>query len=169
MTGFHLTPTQRAALRRVARHSPDGRAARRALALLDLDRGEPVAGVARRFQVARDTVYEWAGRLRRSRLPAAQRLADAPRPGRPARQRAAAEPLIRAALLADPRRFGYRHPAWTAGLLRQHLRRAHGVAVSLATVRRAVRRLGLRWKRPRFALSRRARHWGQAKGGSSGG
>ena len=165
MHGLHLTAEQRHALRALARNGGDAREVRRALALLDLDRGEPAAAVARRYRVCRDTVYEWADRLRRR----GPRLRDAPRPGRPADRSEAAEPLIRAALGCEPLGLGYRHPAWTAGLLRQHLLRAHGLDVSVSTVRRVVRRLGLRWKRPRFVLSRRAPHWRQAKGGCSAG
>jgi transposase len=163
MRNFRLTPAQRAGLRRLARGSRDSRAVRRALALLDLDRGEPVTGIARRYGVSRETVYQWAARLGRGGPPAG-RLRDAPRSGRPAAKRRAAEELLRAALPTDPRRYGYRHPAWTAPLLRRHLRR-RGVEASEATVRRALRRLDYRWKRPRFVLSRRDPHWRQAKGG----
>jgi hypothetical protein len=53
-------------------------------------------------------------------------------------------------------------------LLRHHLRR-QGAEASATTIRRALRRLGYRWKRPRFVLSRRDPHWRQAKGGSSAG
>jgi transposase len=67
-----------------------------------------------------------------------------------------------------PAAHGYRHPAWTTPLLLAHLRR-EGVEASDTTVRRALHRLGYRWKRPRFVLSRRAAHWRRAKGGSGGG
>ena len=133
----------------------------------DLARGESVTGVACRYAVSRETVYQWAARLGRRGLPGA-RLRDAPRSGRPAGTGRAAERLLRAALPTDPRRHGYRHPAWTTPLLRHHLRR-QGVEASEATIRRALRRLGYRWKRPRFVLSRRDPHWRQAKGGSGAG
>jgi hypothetical protein len=76
--------------------------------------------------------------------------------------------LLRAALAADPRRHGYRHLAWTAPLLEHYLRQ-QGVAVSDATVRRALCRLGCGCKRPRFVLSRRVPAWHQTKGGCSAG
>jgi transposase len=167
MRGFRLTPPQRQALRQLAKASPDTREARRALALLDLARGEPATGVANRYGVSRETVYQWAARLGTVAGPG-DRLRDAPRSGRPARAGAAAEALLRAALPTDPRRHDYRHPAWTMPLLRHHLRR-QGVEASITTIRRALRRLGYRWKRPRFVLSRRDPHWRQAKGGSSAG
>jgi Homeodomain-like domain len=58
MRGFRLTAPQRDALRQLANASPDAREARRALALLDLARGEPVTGVACRYGVSRETVYQ---------------------------------------------------------------------------------------------------------------
>jgi transposase len=167
MRGFRLTTPQCDALRRLAKASSDTREVRRALALLDLARGEPVTGVAGRYGVSRETVYQWAARLRGDGRPG-DRLRDAPRTGRPPGVGAAAARLLRTALPTDPRRYGYRHPAWTLPLLQRHLRR-QGVEASAATVRRALRRLGYRWKRPRFVLSRRDPHWRQAKGGSSAG
>src|SRR5262245_44646368 len=133
MIGLHLSDAQRGALNTLARSSPDSREARRAMALLDLDRSEPVVAIARRYRVCRDTVSEWAGRLRRRDLPAGRRLRDAPRSGRPAATRDQAERLLRAALATDPLGCGYRHPAWTVPLLRRHLRRL-GLEASGATV-----------------------------------
>jgi transposase len=168
MRDFHLTRAERKALDTLARQAHDARQSRRALALLDLDDGQSVSAVARRYRVRRSTVYEWVARLGRGGLPTAQRLADAARSGRPPRQRDDAEEALRQLLPADPRRHGYRHLAWTAPLLRAHLRR-QGVEVSESTVRRVARRLRYRWKRPRFVLARRDPHWRQAKGGSGAG
>lgn len=165
MRNFHLTNPQRDALCRLAKTSPDTREARRALALLDLDRSESVTDIARRYGISRETVYQWAARLGAGRLPNGQ-LRDAPRSGRPAQAGMIAEPLLRATLPTDPRRHGYRHPAWTTLLLQHHLRQ-QGVELSRSTLRRMLRRLGYRWKRPRFVLARRAPHWRQAKGGCS--
>jgi transposase len=167
MRDFRLTAPQRQALRQLAKASPDARVARRALALLDLAGGAPVTAVAGRYGVSRETVYQWATRLGTAGWPG-DRLGDAPRSGRPPRVGAAAERLLRVALPTDPRRHGYRHPAWTTPLLQRHLRR-QGVEASATTLRRALRRLGYRWKRPRFVLSRRDPHWRQAKGGCGAG
>jgi transposase len=167
MRDFRLTARQRDALRRLAKASPDTREARRALALLDLAGGESVTDVACRYGVSRETVYQWAARLGPDDLLDA-RLRDASRSGRPADTRRAAEEVLRAVLPTDPRRHGYRHLAWTTPLLQYHLRR-QGAEASEATIRRSLRRLGYRWKRPRLVLSRRDPHWRQAKGGSNAG
>jgi transposase len=164
MARHRFTPAARAALRVVARHAADPRVARRAQALLDLAGGNPVAAVARRYGVSREALYDWLARLATGRGPLCDRLADRPRAGRPARLREAAVALVRRALATRPTDHGYRHPTWTVPLLRRHLARA-GVAASPGTVRRVLRRLGFRWKRPRHRLSRRPRTWRQAKGG----
>jgi transposase len=167
MRDLRLTIPQRSALGRLAKASPDTREARRALALLDLARGEAVTAVAERYDVSRETVYQWAARLGHAGRPDV-RLRDAARSGRPADARRAAEPLLRTALRTDPRRQGYRSPSWTARLLQHHVQR-QGVEASAATIRRALRRLGYRWKRPRFVLSRREPQWRQANGGYNAG
>jgi transposase len=164
MVALRLTVRDRETLNRLARHSTDARETRRALALLDLDAGEPAARVALRYRVGRSTVYEWAARWHDADRPRAARLRDAGRRGRPPARRDATVAVLAELLPTDPRSRGYRHPAWTTPLLVAHLRR-QGVEASDTTVRRAIHALGYRWKRPRFVLSRRAEHWRQAKGG----
>jgi transposase len=168
MVALRLTARDRETLGHAARHTPDAREARRALALLDLDAGESPTRVAERYRVSRSTVYEWAARWRDADRPRADRLRDAGRSGRPPATRDAVEAALAALMPSAPTDHGYRHPAWTTPLLLAHLRR-EGVEASDTTVRRALHRLGYRWKRPRFVPSRRADRWRQAKGGSSGG
>jgi transposase len=168
MVALRLTARDRELLSDKARSSPDARETRRALALLDLDAGEPPTRVAERYRVSRSTVYEWADRWRDTDRPRGDRLRDADRSGRPPATRDAVEAALAALMPTAPTDHGYRHPAWTTPLLLAHLAREHGLEVSDATVRRALHRLRYRWKRPRFVLSRRAEHWRQAKGGSGG-
>ena len=168
MVALRLTARDRETLAAKARHSTDARETRRALALLDLDAGDTPTRVAERYRVSRSTVYEWAARWQDADRPRADRLRDADRSGRPPATRDAAEELLAELMPGAPTDHGYRHPAWTTPLLLAHLRR-EGVEASDTTVRRALHRLGYRWKRPRFVLSRRAEYWRQSKGGSSGG
>ena len=164
MVALRLTARDRETLGHAARHHTAAREARRALALLDLDGGEPPTRVARRYRVSRSTVYEWAARWRDADRPRGDRLRDAGRSGRPPATRDAVEDVLAGLMPTVPTDHGYRHPAWTTPLLLAHLGRL-AVAASDTTVRRALHRLGYRWKRPRFVLSRRAEHWRQSRGG----
>jgi transposase len=155
---------QIAALRAIARHTATARHARRAWALVEVAGGDTVTAVAARHRVSRTAVYDWPARFRDAGAAAWDRLRDRPRPGRPATRRAAAAEALRAVLATRPTDHGYRHPGWTAGLLRRHLARG-GVAVGRTTARRALHGLGYRWKRPRHSLARGKPTWRQANGG----
>ncbi len=58
-----------------------------------------------------------------------------------------------ATLASDPQAHGYQTPGWTVPLLRQAAAQA-GYVVSEHTLRRAIHRLGWRWKRPKYVLGR---------------
>src|SRR5215207_7444167 len=113
MAAIQLTARDREMLAALARSSHDARAARRALALLDLDAGEPVARVVQRYRVGRSTVYEWAARWGNAARPRADRLRDADRSGRPPDTRDATEAALAEVMPTAPTAHGYRHPAWT--------------------------------------------------------
>ena len=52
-------------------------------------------------------------------------------------------------------------------LLAKHLGRTYGCPISPRTLRRRMRALGLRWKRPRYVYADKDPHRAQKKGGSS--
>lgn len=64
----------------------------------------------------------------------------------------------------DPRRYGFRALVWTVPMLRYLIQRRSGQRVGQATIRRALRSLRYRYKRPRLVLARRLATWRQAKG-----
>jgi transposase len=66
---------------------------------------------------------------------------------------AAGEAVLEGVLASDPQAHGHRATGWTVALLRVELANA-GVVVADRTVRRALHRLGYRWKRPRYVLGR---------------
>jgi transposase len=160
-----LSYRERSWLEQFLNSRASGEQIKRAQALLLLDEQEPVADVAEALRVSRQTVYNWVGRF--AAEPAAElaaRLADAPRRGRPATARGVIDPLIDAVIDSDPRDYEYNSTVWTADLLRLYLAQVHGVEVGLRSVGYALRRLGLRWKRPRHTLLLRDPAWRQAKG-----
>jgi transposase len=166
MAPFMLSPQQRWELEYLATHNPVARERCRAQALLWLDEGESPDQIAESLRVSRRTVHYWRERYHdRNELDLAQRLADAPRSGRPRVGGGGIDPWIADVIDTDPRKLGYRHTVWTAPLLVRYLRDHHQVEVSRKTVSRAIARLDIRWKRPRHQLARRPDTWRQSKGG----
>jgi transposase len=166
MAALPLTPAQRFELEYLATHNPVAAERCRAQALLWLDEGEAPEQVAESLRVSRRTVYYWASRIGdRPGVDLKERLADAPRSGRPRAGDGGVDNRIAEVIDSDPRELGYHSTVWTAPLLAQYLRDHHDVDVSRKTVGRAIDRLGIRWKRPRHELSRRSPTWRQSKGG----
>jgi len=148
--------------------SKDRKQFQHAQALLWLDDGESVDEVASRLCVSRQTIYNWILRVQaESEQSLAQRLADAPRSGRPPTAQGIIDPLIERIIDTDPREFGYRSTVWTAALLVAYLAEYHQVEVSLRSVGYALERLDIHWKFPRYDLARSSPTWRQAKGGSN--
>ena len=166
MAPLILSPQRRAELEYLASHNPVAKERCRAQALLCLDEGATIEQVAESLRVSRRTVYYWLERFHdRDKPDLRQRLADAPRPGRPRTADGGVDSWIAEVIDTDPRDLGYRHTVWTAPLLVHYLRDHHGVEVSETTVGRAIARLRIRWKRPRHQLARRPDTWRQSKGG----
>jgi transposase len=166
MARTSLTDRQRHELQHLAHRGRDARMVRRAQGLLWLDQGEHPIAIAYRLGVTREAVYSWARRLRREGdRPLAQGLREQPRTGRPRDKRQAMQDLVQQVMDIPPSKHGYRAEGWTANLLRHHLKATQGIEVSDATVRRGLKGMGYRWKRPRYVLARRDPYWRQAKGG----
>ena len=166
MAPLRLSPRQRSDWEYRASHSPVSNERCRAQALLGLDEGESAEQIAESLRVSRRTVYYWLERFRdRDEHDLRQRLADAPRSGRPRPGDGGVDPWIAAVIDTDPRTLGYHQTVWTAPLLVRYLQDHHQVTVSRTTVSRAIARLGIRWKRPRHQLARRPDTWRQSKGG----
>lgn len=163
---LRLYARDRTALGDIVACSRDVRQLKRAQALLAVDGGATVAGVARQMHVARNTIYNWIARFVERTGPLAERLTDAERGGRPDTLFQSLLERVPALLEMKPSEFGYRQAEWTVELLRAHLRQ-EGIEAGEGTIRRALHESGYRWKRPRFVLRRRPETWRQAKGGSS--
>jgi transposase len=168
MANITLSAQERTALQQLVQATRSPRVLKRAQALLWLEAGEPLTAVARRLFVSRQTIYSWIGMYQhRTDIPLADRLADRQR-WRPGQGRIwmAARDLLQAVIDQQPSLYGYDVPLWTTPLLQDYLR-AQGVTISTRYIRRLLRALDYRAKRPRYRLSRRSRTWRQAKGGFS--
>jgi len=150
MSQFRLKPAQRRRLRGLLHATSDLNTYRRCLALLEVDSGRAVAGVARSLGVTRQSVHNWIARFDEGG--GTEALADRYRGGRPATLGPDEVEGLVALLGHSPQHFGSPAANWTAPLLREHLRRATGADASEPTVRRQLRRLGYVWKRPRYVL-----------------
>jgi transposase len=170
MTLLQLGARQRSDPEYLLTHTPLTPERCRAQVLLRLDEGEPVESIAESLRVSRQTISNWARRFQeRTGLDLRERLADAPRPGRPRTDNGVVDPLIAQVIETDPRELGYQSTVWTAPLLKQYLLDHHEIEISRKTVSRAIARLKIRWKRPRHELALRPEHWRQSKGGSNAG
>lgn len=76
---------------------------------------------------------------------------------------AAGEAEVEGLLAIDPQTRGHQATGWTVPLLRTELARA-GFVVGERTIRRALRRLGYRWKRPQYVLGRPDPAYAEKKG-----
>lgn len=163
---FKLNSRDRHALNAILASTTDARMLRRAYALKQLDEGAPVKDVAAMLQVTRQSVYNWLKRIdKQPSQPLTVRLCDGDRSGRPSRLKGTIEPLIDRVIDASPHDYGYQAATWTAPLLAAYLKKYHKIAASVPSIRQALVRLNIRWKRPRHTLSLRPKYWRQAKGG----
>ena len=168
MTLIRLAPRAKQRLQQIACSGSNGRSVRRAQALLWLAQGKTAKEVAQLLGVSRQAVYDWIERYQtRQSEPVGQRMCDHSHSGRPDRKLQlilkVVEPLVKEK--RDPRRYGYRSVVWTVPILQQQVKRKRKIEVSQRTIRRALKKINYRYKRPRHVLAKRSPTWRQAKGG----
>lgn len=145
-----LTEAQRTELESAAGAEGRTRRWKRYQAVLLRADGLTVAAVATALRCSPASVYAWTAAWRRA---GAAGLREGDRRGGPVKLGAAGEGLLGELLATDPQGHGHQATGWTVPLLRTELARA-GTEVGERTVRRALKRLGYRWKRPRYILGR---------------
>jgi transposase len=145
-----LTPGQRDDLEMAAAAERHTRTWKRYRALLLLGEGQTFRQVAQTLGCAESTLYGWVARWRAQGI---ARLAEGPHHGRARRLDASADQVVRDLLGRDPQEHGHHATGWTVPLLRTELA-ARGWAVADRTLRRTLKRLGYRWKRPQYVLGR---------------
>ena len=132
---------------------------RRYRALRLLAGGQSPGAVAAAVGCGERSVYSWVKAWRRAGLDG---LAEPPHGGRARAIDARAEALLEAVLAADPQARGYHATGWTVPALRAELAMV-GYAAGQRTIRRALHRLGWRWKRPKDVLGRPDPAYGEKK------
>jgi transposase len=149
-------------LKKALKRAVDKRTFQRVQAVLLVAQGRAIPEVALIAGVSLQAVYNWVTLYLASRQVAA--LKDALRSGRPR-----IAPLITAARILrevrrNPLRLGYRTTVWTVPLLTHHLSRLYQCNLSSYTLRRRMKALGLRCKRPRYVYEEKEPHLAQKKG-----
>lgn len=169
MARLRLSWRARQALEQLAQTGSQARPVRRAQALLWLDQGETVQAVAQLLGLTPRGIDKIVARFQaRADQPVVDRVSDRPHTGRPADLRRQVAQVLAELLPQPPAKFGYRAFAWTTPMLRCQVERRLHATTSERTVRRTLRAMRYRYKRPRYVLARRSPTWRQAKGGSSG-
>jgi transposase len=151
MAKLVLTVRHRRQLERQLQQTHDVRLYRRTLAILECDRGQSIAEIARTLRVSRRSVHRWIHAYSRSFDP--ESLADDDRQGRPPRWTEECFQWLQAFLRHSPAELGYYAVNWTVPLLQDPLMMVTGQRFSSCTVRRGLRRLGYVWKRARYVLA----------------
>lgn len=95
-------------------------------------------------------------------------LYERARAGRPRVAKPVTPARVLRELQRNPLRLGYQTTIWTVALLATHLSQRYQCQVSPHTLRRRMREIGLRCKRPRYVYSEKDPHRAQKKGRLSG-
>jgi transposase len=162
MREYRFRSADRRKLEAALRQATDARVYRRVLAVLLVARGFPLYVVAGLLGQHWRTVSRWVHRyLARPQITS---LEDAPRSGRPAQTHALTMARLWKELLRSPLRAGYPRTVWTVDLLTWYLNRQCRLSLTPRTLRRRLKKLGLRWKRPRYVYAQREPNVAQKKG-----
>ena len=145
-----LTAMQRAELEAAAAAERRVRRWRRYRAILLRAEGLSVPTVARALGCSQASVYAWTAAWREQGVAG---LAEGDHGGGRVKLDGAAEARLTSLLATDPQVWGHRATGWTVPLLGTELAAA-GCVVAPKTIRRALHRLGYRWKRPQYVLGR---------------
>lgn len=158
MLRTQVDDTQRRELRQMTRQAV-GRVAERARMVLLSAQGRSVSEIAQFMECHPSKVRHW---LKAYQAQGSAGLYDAPRAGRPAKEKLLTG-IVQAQASQSPPCYGYRQGRWTVVLLLAHLWQHLHIPVGATTLRQALHRAGFRWTRPQLALPRKADAQAEAK------
>ena len=149
-------------LKKALRRAADKHPFQRAQAVLLVAQGRALTEVASVAGVSLQTVYNWVTRYLAAHQLSA--LEDSPRSGRPRTAPQITSARILQEVHRNPLRLGYRTTVWTMPLLAHHLSQRYHCGLSSYTLRRRMKALGLRYKRPRYFYEEKEPNRAQKKG-----
>lgn len=150
MDGLSLNSQQRRRLQQELWRADEATLCCRLLAILEVDAGKPISGVAELLGVTRQSVYNWIECYASRHDP--KDLADRERAGRPPRWTNEVQGVLQECLKWPPDRWGYQAVSWTVPLLQNWLTEQTGLTLSESAMRQHLHRLGYTWKRSRYVL-----------------
>jgi transposase len=149
-------------LEKALKQAKDARSYRRIRAVLMVASGILVSMVCEILGVSRRSVQYWLKKYLKRRQ--VEDLQEGFRTGRPIMAEKITPARIAREFQRDPLRLGYNSVCWTVPLLATHLSKRYGCRISAITLRRRMKEMGLRWKRPRYIFSAKAPNIAQKKG-----
>lgn len=162
--GFSSRDRQR--LVRALHSTSEVRLFRRFQSVLLVAEGRRVAEVAHITGLAQSSIYHLRDQYLQSH--SVTSLHERARAGRPPVASAITTARILNELKRSPLALGLRSNVWTVELLAAHLALRYKCSINPRTLRRRMRDIGLRCKRPRYVYSEKEPHRAQKKGRLSG-
>jgi transposase len=162
--GFSKYDRQR--LAKALREEADVRTFRRLQAVLLIAEGYDLASTSHLTGFSQRSLYRLVNRYLDAHQTTA--LRDLMRSGRPPVAPQLTDARILQAVQRLPLHLGYRTNVWTVELLAQHLSERYRCSIGARTLRRRMKQIGLRCKRPRYVYSEKEPHLAQKKGRLSG-
>jgi transposase len=162
-----FVPSDRSRLRKALTATDDARLFRRIQTVLLVASGSSCAEAAAITSLSRRTAYHLVRRYLQEGH-SVQALHERTHPGRPLVAAKITRQRILDELERSPLQLGYRSNVWTVKLLAEHLSHRYRCPISQRTLRRRMKEIGLRCKRPRYFYSEKEPHLAQKKGLLSG-
>ncbi len=149
-TDLELTESELSQLEHAIRSDKRPEVRQRATAIRLLHLGKGPQEVAEALAISLPTVYNWGARWRSGGLEA---LANRPKSGRPSVADEAYCQVLEETLENEPAELGYEFAIWTVARLKAHLDQATGKRMSANRLRVLLRKLGYRYRRPKYELT----------------
>jgi transposase len=124
--------------------------------------GMKITQIAKIADKSRQIIYQWINSYLATHQ--ADALKDADRTGRPASAPCITDKRIMTELKRNPMKLGYAANVWTVALLAQHLSQRYHCDIHVDTLRRRMKQIGLRCKRPRYVYAEKDPNRAQKKG-----
>jgi transposase len=149
-------------IRTAIKQCPDKRTYLRLQSVLWIAEGMEVPKVAELNGLSLKSIYNHINWYLYTHKPVS--LADAFRSGRPPVAACITDKRIALALQCEPFKMGYRTTTWTVRHLADYLNRKYNCFLSERTLRRRMKTMGLRFKRPKYVYAEKDPNRSQKKG-----